>query len=55
MQSESRERWGWEECNLQQKLTKKRETGLGSGREEGIPRPCLVCLAPAKQAVSCPL
>lgn len=41
--------------NLEEKLNKRRETGLESGREEGIPGQGLVCLAPAKPAVSCPL
>ena len=41
--------------NLEEKLSERREEiWLGSRREEGIPGPGLVCLAPAKPAVSCP-
>lgn len=63
MQSESRERWGGGgkgECNLKDKLITEQRLDLGQGERRMVfPASAwsagLVCLAPLKPAVSCPL
>lgn len=60
MRSESRERWGQGECNLEEKLITERRLDLDQGERRMVfPAPAwsagLVCLAPFKPPVSCPL